>query len=140
MIPDFRLPVGHVQRNQVASLPVRCGIDLGGNDDVDDPMLPGHGHVAMVRLVHHFVEQIVESTQFAHDFARHVLLQRQKLAAAVHGVGLLLRSCADAVDVVARLHGAQIPHVILVERTEQVHLHHHPRSPRSRTKSRRRSK
>ena len=91
---------------------------LRRDDGVGDAPLPLQGHAAEIGFVADFVVQVVVLVQGGDDFADEGLVNR------LHGrvferVDIGARHGADAVHVVGGVHGAEIPHFVLVEGAEE---------------------
>ena len=103
---------------------IRC---LFGNarlrldDGLGDVALPFLGHAAEIGLVADFVVDVVEVLQGLDDPLHHGILHGQQTA-VLERVDVGPRNRADAVDVVAGVHRAEVPHGILIERAEQDHF------------------
>src|ERR1039458_6340755 len=118
-VGDLLRSVGYVLRNEVA----RAGRRFGIGDHARHVPLPLRRHrIERVRLVADLVHDVVEATQLGHDLPRHIVLHLLELR-ILEVECLRALEIADAIDVVARVHGAQLPHLLAIERAEEGEFH-----------------
>ena len=91
-------------------------------DDVRDAVLPGDRHAAEIRLVADLVAKVLRLAQFGDDLADERFLHREQATAFVERVDVVPTDSSNAVDVVRRVHRAQLPLGFLIHRAEERQL------------------
>ncbi len=96
---------------------------LGREDGLGDAALELVGHGALIGLVGDLEVQVVEGVELGDDLSGQALLYRGQIVVG-EGVDLVAPHRPDPVDVVRPVHGGDLPHLLLVQRAEEDHLHH----------------